>query len=180
MKKTIAMILAAFLTVSLCACGAGGSGQKAEEPSPAAGMANPWSEAETAEKAADGAGVGYFILPEGLKLTGGPVDWGAYRYMEHLAQADGWVGAAELTVRKGLKQESTDVPGDYTSYKYEWTQEIDGWQVKCFGNEEGKMMKAIWLSDNFSYSIMVRGQGDVRDTYGLGTEDTVALITEVQ
>ncbi len=52
--------------------------------------------------------------------------------------------------------------------------------VRCFGNEEGKTMKAIWLSDNFSYSIFVRGQGDIYDTYGLDLETTLEVASAVQ
>ena len=145
------------------------------------GMANPWSEVQTAEDAAEGAGVGYFLLPEnGTEMDGGRVDWSGFQYMEHLAEADGYIGTAELTVRKGLKQESDDVSGDYTEYLFEWEQEAGDFTARCFGNEEGKMMKAVWLSDNFSYSIMVRGQGDIYDTYGIGEEDVVALISAIQ
>ena len=183
MKKLILIVLAAALLLSLTACG-GGSAKQQEAEKPAensAGMANPWSDVETPEAAAEGAGVGYFQVPEGgTELTGGRVDWAVFRCMNHLAEAIGYVGAAELRVRKGLKQESEDVSGDYGEYAFEWTQEADGWPVKCFGNEEGKMMKAIWLSDNFSYSITVRGQGDIQDVYGLGAEDVVALVTAIQ
>ena len=42
------------------------------------------------------------------------------------------------------------------------------------------MMKAVWLSDNFSYSIMVRGQGDYYTIYGLCEEDVIALVTAIQ
>ena len=151
------------------------------EEEPVIGMPNPWADAESAEKAADGAGVGYFLVPEGgTEVVGGRIDFGAFRYMNGLAEAEGWVGAAELTIRKGLKQDSTDVSGDFTDYAYTWTVEADGWEVTCFGNEEGRMMKAIWLSDNFSYSIVVRGQGDYYMMYGLGAEDVVALVTAVQ
>jgi hypothetical protein len=147
----------------------------------AIGMANPWSDAETAEEAADGAGVGYFLVPEnGTEAVGGRIDWFGFRYMDRLAEADGAVGAAELTVRKGLKQDSEDVSGDYTEYAYTWTQEADGWEVTCYGNEEGRMMKAVWLSDNFSYSVTVRGQGDLYTVYGLGADDVVALVTAIQ
>ncbi len=150
-------------------------------PEPVVGMANPWTDTEDVNKAADGAEVGYFMVPEnGTEVTGGRIDWYGFRFMTHLAEADGAVGAAELTVRKGLKQESEDVSGDYTEYAYTWTQEADGWDVTCYGNEEGRMMKAVWLSDNFSYSITVRGQGDLYDTYGLGAEDVVALVTAIQ
>ncbi len=157
-----------------------GAEEEAEEEAEA-GMANPWSDAETAEEAAEGAGVGYFLVPEnGTEVIGGRIDWFGFRYMDRLAEADGAVGAAELTVRKGLKQDSEDVSGDYTEYAYTWTQEADGWEVTCYGNEEGRMMKAVWLSDNFSYSVMVRGQGDFYTIYGLGAEDVIALVTAIQ
>ena len=145
------------------------------------GMANPWTKAETADEAAQGAGVGYFMVPEeNMETTGGPVNWSGFQYMENIAEADGWVGTAELTVRKGLKQDTEDVSGDYTEYAFAWMQEVDGWQVSCFGNEEGRTMKAIWVSDNFSYSIMIRGQGDIYDTYGVDTEAIAALVAAIQ
>ena len=178
MKKLMMIALAAAMALTLAACGSGGSEPEAEETE---GMANPWTEVETPEEAAEGAGVGYFQVPEeGTETSGGPVNWFCFQYMEGIAEADGAIGAAELTVRKGLKQDSTDVSGDYTEYAYTWTQEADGWQITCFGNEEGRMMKAIWLSDNFSYSITVRGQGDLYNTYGLGADDVVALVTAIQ
>ena len=146
-------------------------------------MPNPWTEADSAEAAADGAGVGYFKLPEaGAEVVGGPIGWDNYRYTDLLAEANGYVGAAELTVRKGVNRpdhevsyDTSDVSGDYTAYAYDWTIEAGGWQIRCFGNEEGRAMKAIWSSDNFSYCILVRGQGDLRDTYGLGSDDIASL-----
>jgi len=154
----------------------------------AVGVANPWSDVETAEAAAEGAGVGYFELPaEGTKVKGGEIHWGGYRYMQLLAQADGSVGSAELTVRKGVKNpaekvnyDTSDVSGDYNEYKESWDVRAGDWTVKCFGNDKGKTMKAIWTSDNFSYSIMVRGQGDIADTYGLADEDIIAIVDDVQ
>ncbi|MBR2570893.1 MAG: hypothetical protein IKE30_02000, partial [Clostridia bacterium] len=92
------------------------------------GMANPWTEVKTAEEAADGAGVGYFTVPEeNTETTGGPVNWYGFQYMKGIAEADGAIGAAELTVRKGLKQDTEDVSGDCTEYALEWTVESDGW-----------------------------------------------------
>ena len=151
-------------------------------------MPNPWTEADSAKAAADGAGVGYFTLPDaGTEVVGGPIGWDNYRYMDLLAEANGYVGAAELTVRKGVNRpdhevsyDTTDVSGDYTAYAHEWTIETNGWQIRCFGNEEGRVMKAIWSSDNFSYCILVRGQGDIRDVYGLGTDDIAALVDAIE
>ena len=178
MKKILAAVLAALLLLSLAACG---ESKKAEPAEAETQLANPWTDAESAEDAAQKAVVGYFMLPEkGTETACGAISWSGYRYMEHLAQADGAIGAAELTVRKGLKQDSKDVSGDYTEYKHKWTQEIDYWTVNCFGNEEGRCMKAIWLSDNFSYSIVVRGQGDLRETYGVDAETLNALVSAIQ
>ena len=153
-----------------------------------ASMPNPWEEADSAQAAADGAGVGYFKLPEaGAEVAGGPIGWDNYRYTDLLAEANGFVGAAELTVRKGvnrpdheLNYDTADVSGDYTAYAHEWTVKAGEWQVRCFGNEEGRAMKAIWSSDNFSYCILVRGQGGLRDVYGLGSDDIAALIGAIE
>ena len=152
------------------------------------GIGNPWTDVDTAQAAADGAGVGYFEVPEdGTEVKNGPINWYGFRYMVMLAEADGAVGPAEMTVRKGVKNpadtvayDTSDVSGDYNEYEYEWDIEVDGRQVKCFGNEEGKTMKAIWSSDNFSYAIMVRGQGDTQDSFGLGEADTTAIVQAVQ
>lgn len=141
-------------------------------------IANPWQEAKTAREAGESAGVGYFIVPEDGTETGiGPLNWYGFQYMENLAEADGAVGAADLTVRKGLKQENEDVSGDYNTYAYEWDQTVGDWNVHCFGNEEGMTMKAVWLSDNFSYSFIVRGQGDLYDTFGLEASDVELIVS---
>ena len=150
--------------------------------------ASPLTAAASAEEAAEGAGVGYLKLPEaGMEIDGGRVDLVDFGYADLLAEADGSVGAAELTVRKGVKNpdhdpgyDTTDVSGDDTAYAHEWEIEAMDWQVRCFGNEEGKAMKALWQSDNFSYSIVVRGQGDLYDTYGLGSDDIAALVGAIE
>ena len=189
MKRIATTLTAACMAFSLAACGASGSQQASstneeaaqEETAQSSELANPWTDVSTAEEAADGAGVGYFMVPEDDSQSSiGPINWYGYRCMEGIAQADGAIGAAELTVRKGLKQDTTDVSGDYETYAFEWTQEVDDWQVSCFGNVEGQMMKAIWVSDNFIYSIEVRGQGDLYDTFGLGAEDTALLVSGIQ
>lgn len=146
------------------------------------GMANPWTDAESAQAAAEGAGVGYFIVPDNnVSYNDHQVYITEFRYMDHLAEAAGSIGAAELTIRKGLKQDSSDVSGDYNEYAYSWSFETeDGFVINCSGNEKGKTMKAVWISDNFSYSINVIGQGDESDTYGLSDETLKLLIADTQ
>ena len=182
MKRMIVFAVSALMALAMMASGIGICEQTASEPAaPAMGMPNPWTEVETADEAAQGAGVGYFLAPEeGAQTPGGQVNWYAFRCMQGIAQANGYIAAAELTVRKGLKQDGEDVSGDYTEYAFEWTQIADGWQVNCYGNEEGAAMKVVWVSDNFSYSIIVRGQGDLYDVYGLDGEAVEALVKAIQ
>ncbi len=152
-----------------------------EETGELVGIPNPWSEDETAEAAAEGAGVGYFEVPEnGTEYDGGRLDWSTFRHMEELAEAEGCIGAAAITARKGLKQNSEDVSGDYNVYAKEWSLDLDGTTIKCYGQEDGKTMKALWVTDNFSYSIVISGQGDDAATYGLGDNDILSLATDIQ
>ena len=189
MKRIFAVTASLLLVLSLGACATAPSATEStsteEEQSE---LANPWTAAQSPTEAAEGAGVGYFDLPEdGTVLDeGGPINWDEYKYTKLLAEADGSVGSAELVVRKGVKRpaeevsyDTTDVSGDYTEYAHTWEIEADGWTVTCFGNEESLAMKAIWMSDNFSYSIMVRGQGDLNDTYGLGEADIATLVGSI-
>lgn len=193
MRRTFAIAAALTMALALTACASSAQDNAktdAAETGESTSLANPWASAETAQEAADGAGVGYFEVPEdGTEVSIGPINWYGYQYMEYLAEADGAIGAAELTVRKGINAkrapedvsyDGNDVSGDYTEYAYTWDMDVDDWKVTCSGNEDGKTMKAIWQSDNFSYSIMVRGQGDLHDTFGLGPDDTAALVKAVQ
>jgi hypothetical protein len=193
MKKYFVVASSLAMVLSLGACGsAPASTEPAAEPAAEeekAEMANPWTQADTAQAAADGAGVGYFNLPENgtVLKEGGPVDFTGFQYTKLLAEADGYAGTAELVVRKGVKRpaeevsyDTADVSGDLTEYTCSWDMEAAGWQVHCFGNEDGRAMKAIWASDNFSFSIMVRGQGDIADTYGLSGDDIATLVGAIE
>ena len=184
MRKVLALALAAMMLLALAACSNAGAEVKKPDENGGegmAGMANPWSEADSAEAAAEGAGVGYFELPENnTNTSGGPVSFTSFHYMKGLAHADGFIGTAELVARTGLKQDGEDVSGDYTTYKFDWTEELDGIQVKCFGQEKGKTMKAVWVTDNFSYCILVRGQGDIQDVYGIDADAVIALVSAIQ
>ncbi len=180
MKRIVLIALTAALLLALAACG--NAAQEQEKNNMGyTNMANPWTDVDSAEAAAEGAGVGYFMVPEkDIRLSISPMDITAYRCMKGVAQANGYIGAAEMTIRKGLKQDYEDVSGDYNAYKLSWTQELDGVQVQCFGNVEDQAIKTIWVTDNFSYSLNVRGQGDTRDTFGLNAADVAALVAGIQ
>ena len=147
------------------------------------GMANPWSDVDSAEAAAEGAGLDTFMVPDGeAEISLGEVNVTQYRCMEGIAEAVVEFPAVEMTIRKGSKEleiAEGDISGDYGEYKYDWTQNIKGLEVKCFGNREGEATKTIWSVDDMDYSITVLGLGGDED-YGLPADDLNSLINGIQ
>ncbi len=148
-----------------------------------AGMANPWSDVDSAEAAAEGAGLDTFMVPDGeAEISLGEVKVDQYRCMKGMAEAVVEFPAVEMTIRKGDKSGEMaegDISGDYSEYKYDWTQNIKGLEVKCFGNRDGEATKTIWSVDDMDYSITVQGLGGDED-YGLPADDLNSLINGIQ
>ena len=148
-----------------------------------AGMANPWSDVDSAEAAAEGAGLDTFMVPDGeAEISLGEVKVTQYRCMKGMAEAVVEFPAVEMTIRKGDKSGEMaegDISGDYSEYKYDWTQNIKGLEVKCFGNREGEATKTIWSIEDMDYSITVQGLGGDED-YGLSPDDLNSLINGIQ
>lgn len=173
--RTLAALLACSMVFALGAC----KKSTADEAD-----ASPWSVAETAKAAAKGAGVKSLSLPkDGTEYASGPLGWADYFYMENVAEANGYLGAAEIIVRKGLRNpkeevdyDTSDISGDHSDYKFSWTEDLGDDTIKCFGNEDGKAMKILWLTDDYSYCILIQGQGEMRDTYGIVSDDVLALV----
>ena len=138
----------------------------------------------SAEEAAKGAGLDKFVLPMEAQTDLGNVadsrDWMNFRYMDGFAQADFPMGAADLVVRKGLSSiDNGDVSGDYMEYAYEWTQDVNGTEAKCWGNREGAAMKTIWTKGDYSYSITARGAGG-EDDFGLSANDVAVWVLGIE
>ncbi|MCQ2563651.1 MAG: hypothetical protein MJ128_04075 [Mogibacterium sp.] len=148
-----------------------------------AGMANPWSDVDSPEAAAEGAGLDIFMVPDGeAEISLGEVKVTQYRCMKGMAEAVVEFPAVEMTIRKGDKSGEMaegDISGDYSEYKYDWTQNIKGLEVKCFGNRDGEATKTIWSVDDMDYSITVQGLGGDED-YGLPADDLNSLINGIQ
>ena len=147
------------------------------------GMANPWSDVDSAEAAAEGAGLDLFMVPDGEAVISlGEVNVDQYRCMKGIAEARIEFPAVSMTIRKGDKSGEMaqgDISGDYGEYKYDWTQNIKGLEVKCFGYREGEATKTIWSVDDMDYSITVQGLGGDED-YGLPADDLNSLINGIQ
>ena len=146
------------------------------------GMANPWSETESAETAAEGSGVGSFEIGD-MTISLGDVNVEIYRYMDGLAEARVLFPAVDVTIRKGndpaLESAEGDISGDYGEYKYDWTQNVGGLEVKCYGNRKGESTRTIWQSDGYDYSITAFGQGG-DDDYGLSADDLTTLVNGIK
>lgn len=151
-------------------------------PGGGTGTANPWTEADTLGTAAEGAGLSDFSIAEGTEISLGAVEVSECRYMEGMAEAVVEFPAVEMTIRKGLTSaaaEEGDISGDYNTYDKEWSQNIKGLEVQCFGNREGDATKTIWQLDDVCYSITAYGLGGDTD-YGLSADDLNELINSIQ
>ena len=140
-----------------------------------------WPKAATAEEAAAGAGFDEFTVPDGdIGLQNGPVNFMSFYCTEGAVEAYGGVGAAELVVYKCTRDANASIPADDTEYKYEWAADADGVEVTCYGNVEERAMKATWSAGGYDYTIMVRGQGDMYDVFGLVLDDVIALVNAIE
>jgi len=143
------------------------------------GLANPWSDVESAEEAAKGAGIDSFVIAEDPGLDLGQLFERTYRCMDGIAEARLEFPASALTVRKGTNAEEGDISGDYTEYANTWTQDVNGIEVTCFGNREGDAAKSIWSVDNMYFSIVAEGLGGDQD-FGLNAERLTAMVSSIQ
>ena len=145
------------------------------------GMPNPWSDVESAQAAAEGAGLDSFDVPEDATISLGKVNVTSYRCMDGIAEAVCEFPAVEMTIRKGTSAvaQDGDISGDYNKYANSWTQNIKGLEVTCFGNREGDATKTIWTLGDTCYSITARGLGG-DDDYGLSADDLNSLINGLQ
>lgn len=189
MSKIMCMLMALMLMLALAACGGNNSTEEpaeepaAEEEEQQVGMPNPWSDVESAEAAAEGAGIDGFEPAEGTVISLGEVKVEQYRCMDGMAEARIPIGAVEMTIRKGRPDAAPegdgDISGDYGEYKNEWTHNIKGLEVKCYGNREGEATKTIWTSGDYAYCILAYGAGGDTD-YGLSADDLASLINSIQ
>lgn len=139
-----------------------------------------WTEAETAEEAAKGAGLDMFEYGEGTTISLGEVKAEKLRYMEGVARADIPIAAVEMWICKGLSSiDNGDISFDDEEYKHHWEQNIKGLVVQCYGNRKGEATKTIWTLEDYSYAIVAHGAGG-DDDYGLSPDDISSLVNSIQ
>lgn len=191
MSKIIGLLMAVMMVLSLAACAKENAPEEpAEDPAieeeaseeeEAVGMPNPWSDVDSAKAAAEGAGIDLFEPAEGVEISLGKVEVEQYRCMDGIAEARIPIAAVDMTIRKGKMSAATDgdISGDYGEYAHEWTQNIKGLEVKCYGNRKGESTRTIWTVDDYAYSIVAYGAGG-DDDYGLDADDLNSLINAIQ
>ena len=158
----------------------------AEETTEAAGEDGEqtnWTDAATAEEAVQGAGIDAVADMNGTVISLGELGTMGdvtYKYMDGAVQVSCPAAAVEMFV---IKAKASTVNGDAsfdaTEYAHEWTQDVDGQEVKCFGNREGEATKTIWTAGEYRYAVLAYGAGG-DDDYGLGAEDVAIMVNAVK
>ena len=163
---------------------AGAADEAAETSDEAAGSVfESWTDAATAEEAAQGAGLDSMADLKGTVISLGELGTMGdvtYKYMDGAVQVSCPAAAVEMFVIKAKASAvNGDASFDATEYAHEWTQDVDGQEVKCFGNREGEATKTIWTAGDYSYAVLAYGAGG-DDDYGLGAEDVAIMVNAVK
>ena len=161
-------------------------GSETDETAEAAGADGEqtnWTEAATAEEAVQGAGIDAVADMNGTVISLGELGTMGdvtYKYMDGAVQVSCPAAAVEMFV---IKAKASTVNGDASfdaaEYAHEWTQDVDGQEVKCFGNREGEATKTIWTAGDYSYAVLAYGAGGDDDS-GLGAEDVAIMVNAVK
>ena len=161
-------------------------GSETDETAEAAGADGEqtnWTEAATAEEAVQGAGIDAVADMNGTVISLGELGTMGdvtYKYMDGAVQVSCPAAAVEMFV---IKAKASTVNGDASfdaaEYAHEWTQDVDGQEVTCFGNREGEATKTIWTAGDYSYAVLAYGAGG-DDDYGLGAEDVAIMVNAVK
>ena len=107
-------------------------------------------------------------LPEGTSLTG-------YRAKLSMIEAD-YSGTNTMTIRKSSVTGGTDLLGDYTNYSKNWTQNVKGLDVTCYG--DGDTANALTFGNVGSYFSVSYNMGN--EGNGLTADQINSLINGMQ
>ena len=122
-----------------------------------AGMANPWSDVDSAEAAAEGAGLDTFMVPDGeAEISLGEVKVTQYRCMKGMAEAVVEFPAVEMTIRKGDKSGEMaegDISGDYNEYEKCEQTEQNGAVISVSYNSGDNACRTLVSDQGYSWSL---------------------------
>ena len=138
------------------------------------GMVNPWSEAETAELAAQGAGLDSFTIPSVYSCFADEPT-AMFLYMDGTAEAILDSADHHMLLRKGVGD--GDISGDYGVYEAEWDVNWKGLTIHCRG-ENDSVRTAWWSFGGNAFSLSFNA-GD-SDLPGLSEADLCSLVNQIQ
>ena len=167
-RKVAALIICLISALALAACGSSAAQEDAGEPV----GTNPstWGPEEHAALADAEAAAGIEMsIPAAISGYSPTafLTWYERAYIDAV-YTDG-EGNIAAHVRKAVGDE--DISGDYNDYSETSAQEIDGHYVTTKG-EDGKIMTAIWMDGEYSFSISADS--------GLTADELASLVAEVK
>ncbi|MBR2836168.1 MAG: hypothetical protein IKE43_10755 [Coriobacteriales bacterium] len=130
---------------------------------------------QTAQEAADGAGVGSFVAfedLEGLSLTNTS---NFYYYENNRADAIAFYDGIVLFVDKATYDYDGTVANDDRDFSLEWSQSINGISVDCYGYNKEEVCKATFTDGTYLYGIVAYGPDDNIEA-GLSLADLAVLV----
>ncbi|MBP3853556.1 MAG: hypothetical protein J6D18_03195 [Erysipelotrichaceae bacterium] len=135
--------------------------------------------ADSAQEAAEKAGLDHFQPAEGLDISLGTIQPFSYLYGDGLVKADIVVSKTQMYILKGTASfYDGDVSLDSFDYPHSWTQQVGDIEVTCYGNTKGKAVKTIWTKGDAAYAVDAYGKDGKED--GLNAEDITKLVNHIQ
>ena len=178
MKKSLALVFVFVLALALAGCASGGSSSSSDASSSETEIANPWTEVDSAQAAAEGAGIESFEVADNLGLSDLEFASVSYRYMDGIAEADFDGGAFKVTVRKSTKYTGQELSGDYTEYPEQWVVMLKDLGINCQGYERDKASSLEWSRGRANYSVVFTGLGG--ENMAITDSDIIALPANVK
>ena len=177
MKKLLAIGLAAAFALTLAACGNNGNDEAVEDGAEV-GMENPWTEAASADDAAQKAGIASFEVADNIGLGPQyPLGEPLFQSMDGIAEAQYTADGYKVVVRKG-DTTGVDLSGDYNEYPESWTQDVDGITVECMGYEVDSASNLSWSTDSDNISVCFYSDGG--ENIGLTDAQVIGLVHSVK
>ena len=139
------------------------------------GIGNPWSEAATADEAAQSAGLDGFTIPEVYACFPEGHSEPFIRWMNGMAEAVIDDADGHLVLRKGCG--SDDISGDWNMYPDEWDVSWKGLTIHCRGTR-GEVRTAWWSFGGNAFSLSFNI--DDLTLPGLSEDGVTSLVNQIQ
>ena len=135
-----------------------------------------WTDAGSAEEAAQGAGFNHFGVMEEIQLGDLTFSDPRFSYAGGVAQAFYEQGAAAVIVRKAEGRHTAPLTErDKVDFDSKWIENHNGVDVTLYGKQEGAATVIDWNIEMEDYTITYQGLGG--DEMTMTTDEVDALVT---